>query len=68
MTGQKKCRDYYKDPIMLPKINKSNMTGMMEVIKEYLRSCQGVIRAPLVYIIRNTIIVQTYDDYSLSEA
>ena len=47
---------------MLPKINKSDMAGTMEYIKEYLRSCHGVIRAPLAYIIRNTITVQIIGD------
>ena len=40
------------------------MEEMMESIKEYLRSCHGVVRAPLAYIIRKTIIVQIYDDYT----
>ena len=35
---------------------------MMEAIDEYLRSHLGVIRASLVYIIRRTILVQTYGD------
>ena len=48
---------------MLPKINKSDMVGTMEAIEEYLRSCQGVVWAPLAYIIRKTIKVQTYGDY-----
>ena len=39
------------------------MAGMMEAIKKYLRSCQGVKRTPLVYIIRKTILVQTYGEY-----
>ena len=65
MTGQKKLEDEYKDPNMLQKINKSNMVGMMEAIKEYLRSCQGIVRAPLAYVIRKMLIVQTYGDYPL---
>ena len=48
---------------MLPKVNKADMAGMMEAIKQYRRSCHGVIRALLAYIIRKTIIVQTYGDY-----
>ena len=48
---------------MLPKISKSVMAGMMESIKEYLRVHHGIIRAPLAYIIRKTIIVQTMGDY-----
>ena len=66
MTGQKKLKDEYKDPGMLPKINKSDMAGTMEVIKEYLRLHHGVVRAPLAYIIRKTISVQTYGDYPTS--
>ena len=45
MTGQKKLEDEYKDPIVLPKINKSDMTGTVEAIKEYLRSHHGIVRA-----------------------
>ena len=37
LAGQKKHKDEYKDPNMLPKINKSDMTGMKEAIKKYLR-------------------------------
>ena len=48
---------------MWPKVNKANMAGMMKSIKEYLRSHHGVMRAPLAYIIRKTVIVQTYGDY-----
>ena len=65
LVGQKKLKNEYKDPNMLPKINKSDMAGTMEAIKEHLRSRQGVIRAPLVYIIRKTIKVQTYGNYPL---
>ena len=39
MTGQKKLKDQYKNPSMLPKINKSDVAGMMETMEEYLRSC-----------------------------
>ena len=39
------------------------MTGTMESIKEHLRSCHGVVRAPLAFIIRKTIIVQINGDY-----
>ena len=37
----------------------------MEVIKEYLRSHWGVVKEPLTYVMRKTIIVHTYGDYSL---
>ena len=37
MTGQKKLKDEYKDPYKLPNINKSDIAGMMEAFKEYLR-------------------------------
>ena len=47
MAGQKKLKDEYKDPNLLLKVNKCDMTGMIEAIKEYLRSCHGVIWAPL---------------------
>ena len=63
LAGQKRLEGEYKDMDMLPKINKSDMARMMEATEEYLRSCQGVMRAPLAYIIRKTILVQTYDEY-----
>ena len=47
LACQKKLKDEHKEPDMLPKINKSNMTGTMESIKEFLRSYHGVVRAPL---------------------
>ena len=47
MTGQK---EKYKDPNTLPKINKSDMAGTMEAIKEFLLLQHGVRRAPLAYI------------------
>ena len=37
IEGQKKLEDEYKDPNVLPKINKSDMAETMEVIEEYLR-------------------------------
>ena len=36
----------------------------MKATKEYLRSCHGIVRLPLAYIIRKTIIVQTCGYYS----
>ena len=39
------------------------MAGTMKFIKEYLRLCHIVVRAPLAYIIMKAIIVQTYGDY-----
>ena len=65
MTGQKKLKDEYKDPNVLTKINKSEMAGMMEAIEEYLRLHHGVVRAPLAYIIRRTMTVQTYGNYPM---
>ena len=50
---------------MLPKINKSDMAGMIESIKEYLRPCHGLAKAPLAYIIRKTTLVQTMGDYPI---
>ena len=49
---------------MLPKVNKADMRVTMESIKEYLRSCNDFMRAPLAYIFRKTIIVKTYGDYT----
>ena len=34
LADQKKLKDEYKDPDVLPKINKSDMEGLMESIKE----------------------------------
>ena len=62
LAGQKKLKDEYKDCDVLLKINKSDMAGTMEAIKKYLRSHQDV-RAPLAYVIRKTILVETYADY-----
>ena len=62
LAGQKKLKDEYKDPNVLPKINKSDMTGTMESIKEYLILHRGVARAPLAYIIQKTITFQTTPD------
>ena len=55
LVGQKKLKVDYKDPDVLTKINKSDMAGMMESIKEYF----------LAYIKRKTITVQTMDDYPM---
>ena len=41
------------------------MAGTMESIEEYLRSCHGVVRAPLAYIIMKSITVQTYGEYPM---
>ena len=60
LAGQKRLKDEYKDPYMLPKINKADMAGMMESIKHYFRSYCGVMRVPLAYVIRKTISVQIY--------
>ena len=48
---------------MLPKVTKADMKGMMESIKEYLRSCCGVMRVSLAYMIREAITVQTHGNY-----
>ena len=63
MTGLKKLKDAFIDPNVLPKFNISDMAGTMEAIKEYLRSHWVVIQAPLAYVIRKTIKVQTCGDY-----
>ena len=60
LVGQKRLKDEYKDPSMLLKVNKANMAGMMEAIKENLRSHCFVIMAPLAYIIRKAITVKIY--------
>ena len=41
------------------------MAGTMESIEEYLRSHHGVMKAPLAYVVRKTITVQTMGDYSM---
>ena len=59
-----RLKDEYKDPNVLPKVNKADIVGTIEVIEEYLRLCCGVVRVPLAYVIRKTIIiVQNYGDY-----
>ena len=52
-----RLKDEYKDPDMLPKVNEEDMEGMIEAIKEFLRSNCGVIRASFAYITRMTTIV-----------
>ena len=42
----------------LTKVNKAHIAGMMEAIEEYLRLLSGVMRVPLEYVIRKTIIVR----------
>ena len=61
LAGQKKLEDEYKDSNMLPKINKSDMAETMESIEEYLRSCHGIVKAPLACVKRKTITVQIHD-------
>ena len=63
LAGQKRIKDKYKDPDMLPKVNKVDMAGRMESIKECLRSHHGVMRVPPAYVFRRTIPVQMYGDY-----
>ena len=46
----KKLKEEYKDPNVLPRINKSDKAGMTEAIKEKLRSHHIVVRASLAYI------------------
>ena len=63
LAGQKRLKEKYKDPDVLPKVNKANMVGTIEDIKEYLRSCHGFVRVLLTYIIMKAMLVLTYDDY-----
>ena len=56
-------KDEYKDPNMQAKVNEADMAEMMESIKEYLRSCHGVMRAPLEHVITKITTVQVYGDY-----
>ena len=51
LAGHKWLKDEYKDPDVLPKVNKANMAGIMEAINEYLRSCHSIMRVHLAYII-----------------
>ena len=55
--------DACTDPDILPDVNNAKMAGTMKVIKEYLHSCHGIMRAPFAYVIRKTTIVQTCGDY-----
>ena len=63
LAYQKRLKDEYKDPDVLPKVDMADMIGMMEAIEEYLRSHHFVIRAPFECMARKTIIVQTNGDY-----
>ena len=38
LVGQKRLKDDYKDPNMLPKVNKADMAAMVEAIKDYCRT------------------------------
>ena len=58
LPGHKRLKDELKDPHVLPKVNKADMKGTMESIKEYLRSHHGVMRVPLAYVIKKTITVK----------
>ena len=53
------CTGEHKDPHVLPKVNMADMAGKMESIEKYLRLPHGVMRVPLVCVIRKTIIVQS---------
>ena len=48
LAGQKRLKDEYKDPDVLPNVNKEDIAGMMEAIKEYLRSHHDVARVPCI--------------------
>ena len=65
LAGKKKLEDKHRDLNVLPKINKSDMAGMMEAIKEHLRFHCSVVSALLAYNIRKTIKVQNYGDYPM---
>ena len=53
---REKLETKYKDPVALHMVN--NATGMIETIKQYLRSCYGVEKTPLAHIVRNMVIVR----------
>ena len=36
LAGQLRLKDEYKEPDMLPKVDKADMAGTMEAIKKYL--------------------------------
>ena len=38
LAGQKRLKDEYKDPNVLPKVKAVDMARMIEAIEEYLRS------------------------------
>ena len=56
LAGQMKLRDEYKDHDILPMANKAGATGMMEAIKEYLRSHCSVVSVPYAYVVRKTVM------------
>ena len=62
LAGKKMFKDDYKDPDVLPNVDKAVMAGTM-TIEEYLRSCCGVVWAPLVHVMRKTILFKIYGDY-----
>ena len=60
LAGWKRLENDYKAPDMLFKVNKADIAGMIEVIKEYLSSHHGVIRTPFAYVINMIIMVYDY--------
>ena len=60
LKDKKKLKCKYKEPDMLPKVNKADMMYTQEAIKEYFRLHCGVKMASLACIIRKTIVIETY--------
>ena len=54
-----------KTPTCCQRSIKPDMAGTIELIKEYLRSYHGVVRATLAYVIWKTITVQTMSEYPM---
>ena len=52
LMDQKKLRVDFNDPCVLHKIRKINMAVMMRNVKEFLRLCCNVKRAPFTCIMR----------------
>ena len=54
LSGQKRLKDDYKDPDVLPKFNNAKTAGTIEVIKKNLKSCHGLIKASLASVKEHT--------------
>ena len=63
LVEQKRLNSKSTYPYVLLRVDKADMAGTVEAMKEYLRSCCGVKKVLLAYIIRKMVIVKMYYNY-----